>query len=395
MKKTSRSLVTPKIALVYDRVNTPYGGAENVLLALHEVFPEAPLYTSVYSAARAPWARAFTIHTSFLQHIPFASSFHRAFVPLMPLAFESLDLSEYDIVISVTSAEAKGVLTKPHQLHICYLLTPTRYLWSHAEEYEKHWLTGEFRTMVFDYLRWWDGAAALRPDLFIPISRLVADRCREFYHRPTAPVIYPTVGEVPQNHQATLPTSIPKHFYLIVSRLVSYKRIDLAIKTCQKLHKNLVIIGQGPDLDRLQETAKGGQSLENAAQILFLHAVQPDQLAAYYQRCVAFLAPAEEDFGMTVIEAQRVGKPVIVYQKSGGAEVVKEGVAGIHFAAQTQSDLSEAIHILESRTWDPGTITKNAVQYSQSRFQDAIKKAVEDAWLEFSRRPENHEKGKI
>src|SRR5258708_2622600 len=173
MKSTS-----PKVALVYDRVNTHYGGAENVLLALHQIYPSAPLYTSVYNPQTATWAKVFDVRTSFLQKFPFAKKFHRLYVALMPLAFESFDLSEFDIVISISSAEAKGVLTKPNQLHVCYLLTPTRYLWSHAEEYQKDWLTGPIRALIFNYLRWWDQSAALRPDIFIPISQLVAERCR-------------------------------------------------------------------------------------------------------------------------------------------------------------------------------------------------------------------------
>ena len=148
----NNQLTKPKVALVYDRVNTPFGGAENVLLALHQIYPEAPLYTSVYDPKTAPWAKVFSVRPSFLQKIPFAKRFHRLFAVLMPLAFESFDLVEFDIVISITSAEAKGVLTKPNQLHICYLLTPTRYLWSHAKEYEQHRLTGWLRKLVFSYL---------------------------------------------------------------------------------------------------------------------------------------------------------------------------------------------------------------------------------------------------
>ena len=190
--------MSPRIALVYDRVNTPYGGAEKVLLALHQAFPQAPLFTSVFHP-RAVWAKIFKIKTSFLQKVPFANQLHRFFVPLMPLAFESLDLSMYDIIISVTSAEAKGIITRPNQLHVCYMLTPTRYLYSHRAHYEQtHWpfkipLLNFFSRKLFDYLTWWDQVAAQRPDVIIPISGLVKKRIEKYYQRAVSDVIYPPV----------------------------------------------------------------------------------------------------------------------------------------------------------------------------------------------------------
>ncbi len=384
-EKKSTELSSLKVALVYDRVNTPYGGAENVLLALHEVFPNAPLYTSVYNPSTAKWAKVFQVRTTFLQRFPLARKMHRLWVALMPLAFESLDLSEFDIVISVTSAEAKGILTKPNQLHLCYLLTPTRYLWSHGKEYQQHWLTGPVRTFIFDYLRWWDQIAALRPDALIPISCVVASRCREYYFREPEAVIYPAVGRVEketseQPSSSALPKDIQQYihqYYLVVARLVPYKRIDLAIQACQRTGKPLVIIGDGPDLSRLKSLAE----TRNAnAKIFFLQAVHPQQLPAYYSYCRAFLAPAEEDFGMTVIEAQQHGKPVIVFAKSGGAEVVQEGKTGVHFFDQTVEDLSEAIHIVESHDWDEKEIRQDVTQLSQENFRQQFKKAVEYHW---------------
>ncbi len=363
-----------KVALIYDRVNTPYGGAEKVLLAIHEVFPDAPLYTSVYDAKKAPWAAVFEVKTSFLQKIPFAARFHRSLSLFMPLAFESFDLSAYDLIISITSAEAKGVLTKPNQLHICYLLTPTRYLWSHTEEYQKNILTGWLRKIIFRYLRWWDEAAALRPDFYIPISQLIAERTQQYYHRPTEQHLYPTVGltaSPPEHRDIKKPESLPDEYYLIVSRLVPYKKIDLAIEVCKRLNRNLVIIGNGPDLQRLQQIAGGKSS------IVFLNAIHEDQLAAYYYHAKAFLAPAEEDFGITVLEAQRLGIPVIVFNKSGGAETVEEGVSGIHFSEHTPQALMEAIHFLESRKWVSGKIQETVVQYSEQSFKDQFKTRIE------------------
>jgi glycosyltransferase involved in cell wall biosynthesis len=384
-EKKSVDLADLKVAIVYDRVNTPYGGAENVLLALHEIFPRAPLYTSVYDPSTARWAKVFHVRTTFLQRLPLARKMHRFLVALMPLAFESLDFSEFDIIISVTSAEAKGVLTKPHQLHLCYLLTPTRYLWSHAEEYQQHWLTGPLRKLIFDYLRWWDQIAALRPDVLIPISKLVASRSREYYAREPADVIYPTVVQVKNRHPEQLQTNVllpqiqgySSQYYLIVSRLVPYKRIDLAIQACQRIDRPLVIIGDGPDLGRLRSMAEKRNA---SAKIFFLQAVHPAQLPAYYAHCRAYLAPAEEDFGITVVEAQQYGKPVITYAKSGGAEVVEEGKTGIHFLAQAVEDLSEAMHIVESHSWEESVISREAAPLSQENFRQQFKKSVEYHW---------------
>jgi glycosyltransferase involved in cell wall biosynthesis len=234
MKILPRRLENCSVALVYDRVNTPHGGAEKVLLALHALFPNAPLYTSVYNSKTASWANVFDVRPSWLSRLPFAHH-HRLLLPLMPLAFESFDLSAYDLIISITSAEAKGIITQPHQLHLSYLLTPTRYLYSHQHEYlttDSHlsapgtkWLAHQ----LLKYIKWWDQAAAARPDVIIPISELVAKRTRHYYNRSTVSPIYPPLETLPLTTQR--PTLLPPTFdqyLLIVSRLVSYKRLDVA-----------------------------------------------------------------------------------------------------------------------------------------------------------------------
>jgi len=361
-----------KIALIYDRLATQFGGAEEVLLALHETFPSAPLYTSIYDERQARWASAFTVKTSFLQRLPFAKKFPRLFVGLMPLAFEQLDLSEFDIILSVTSAEAKGVLTKPNQLHVCYLLTPTRYLWSHYAEYTNDRATGWFRKSIFQYLRWWDSTAALRPDYIIPISHHVAQRCKTYYGRETEPVIYPPVRlTFFKNEKNTT-----ERFYLIVSRLVEYKRIDLAIEACQKLKRKLVIIGDGPDLMRLKAIAQTHSAPPSL--ITFLGAVQSQQVEAYYTSCSAFLSPAEEDFGITILEALSAGKPVIPYKGSGGAEVVEENKTGVFLKEQTITSLIAAIEKSESISWDSEYIQKSVRKYSVHEFEIHIQKALEN-----------------
>ncbi len=378
--KIKSKTITPKIAFVYDRVNTKFGGAEHVLEQIHLLYPDAPLFTSVYDANRANWASVFQVRTSFLQKLPFFRRFHRLLVGLMPLAFETLQLNEFDIVISITSAEAKGVLTSTNQLHICYLLTPTRYLWSHTEEYQNDFFTGWLREIVFKYLRWWDTVAAFRPDVIVPISKLVQNRTQVFYGRKTLPVIYPPVQL--NNLQSTLPLSNPSDepFFLIISRLVSYKRIDIAIQACQKLKQKLIIIGDGPDKIRLKKLVD-----KNAAKIIFLSAVQPDQIAAYYQNCIAFLAPGEEDFGIATIESLQAGKPAIVYFNSGSAELIQNKKTGIYLMNQSVSDLVDCMKQVENVTWDSAEIQQSVAGQSAVQFQSQFKSMVEEQWQLFEK----------
>ncbi len=381
---------SPKIAFVYDRVNTKFGGAEQVLVQLHHIFPDAPLYTSVYNPQQATWAADFKVVTSFLQHVPILHHFHRILVGFMPLAFETLDFSQFDLVISITSAEAKGVLTSPNQLHLCYLLTPTRYLWSHRAEYQRDWFTGWLRKLVFGYLRWWDRAACWRPDQIIPISKLVQARTQQFYGRQTLPVIYPPVSLLETADTSfdekphSVPSELPSPYFIIVARLVSYKRIDLAIQACQQLHRNLLIIGEGPDHARLQNIIHQTQSAGDAnPQITIISNVSSQALPWYYQHAVAFLAPGEEDFGIAVLEAQLAGKPVIVYKNSGAAELILDQQTGLILEEQTVSDLTSKIKKLESIDWDEQLIRHHLRNYDTVQFQEQFKAAVLEQWQLF------------
>ena len=372
----------PKVALVYDRVNTVYGGAEKVLLALHRAFPDAPLYTSVYHP-RAKWANVFKIKTSFLQKIPFANRFHQFFVPLMPLAFESFDLSEYDIIISITSAEAKGVITKPDQLHLCYLLTPTRYLYSHRAHYEQtHWpfkipLLRFFSQKIFDYLTWWDRVAAQRPDIIIPISNLVKDRAQEYYQRQVAETIYPPFDPQELTPPSTIknyfPYYLPQEFYLVISRLVPYKRIDLAIHACQRLNKNLVIIGEGPAAAQLKKIANSNT--------YFLGNVTTIQRQAIISQAEAILMPGVEDFGITAIEAIMSDKPIILHQISGAAELIKDGIGVVLLKKLSINELMTAIkkttHLELKNSSLKIKLAKYAINDFTRRFQTTVFKFYE------------------
>lgn len=388
-----RPLADAKVALVYDRVNTPFGGAEHVLMALHQLFPKAPLCTAVYEPSRAPWAQAFQVRPSFLQSWPGARQAHRQYVAAMPLAFESLDLSSYDVVISVTSAEAKGVITQPHQLHLCYLLTPTRYLWSHYQEYTTGSL-GPLKRVVFAYLRWWDQAAALRPDYFIPISRRVASRCQEYYHRATTEVIYPPLpAAISVRPPLPLPTAVAtagwqsSQYYLVVARLVSYKRVKEAVLACQELERPLVVIGDGPERGDIQKllTTPGRSSRQStpASGVCYLPTVPAAELPAYYQHCRAFLAPGEEDFGISVLEAHAHGKPAIIHQLSGVAEVSPAGRCSIQLPAGTVSQIVQAIKQLEATSWDASYIQQQVIPYNTEMFGRRFAATVSQLWRRF------------
>lgn len=350
-----------KVALVYDRVNK-WGGAERVLLALHKLFPQAPLYTSVYDKRKAPWASVFDVHPSFLQTMPYAKEKHEIFATLMPAAFESFSFDEYDLVISVTSEAAKGIITKPSTRHICYCLTPTRYLWSGYEEYfEKKWMRFLAKPAV-GYLRSWDLIAAKRPDDFVAISHEVQKRIRKFYHR-EAEIIYPPMTLV----KGAKPDR-KGNYYLIVSRLVRYKRIDLAIEACNRLELPLQIIGVGDEEKNLKKIA--GKTVQ------FIGNVHDRELIEYYSNCKALLFPGLEDFGLTVVEAQAHGKPVIAYKDGGQLDTVVNGKTGILFSPQTVDALVRALQVFEKKAFDPNAAIAQAKKFSEEQFEKQFTKLI-------------------
>ena len=361
-----------KVALVYDRVNK-WGGAERVLLALHKIFPDAPLYTSVYNKNKAPWAKVFKIKTSFLQNFPFASGNHEYYVPLMPLAFESFTFDEYDSVISVTSEAAKGIITKPGTIHICYCLTPTRYLWSGYNEYFKNPILRFISKPMVFYLRFWDRIATHRPDAFIAISREVQKRIKKYYGRESE-VIYPplSLSSTDYSPQLDNPPVVcsrsTESFFLIVSRLVPYKRIDLAVKVFNKLGLPLKIIGTGVWENKLKRMARGN--------IEFLGYLTDKELVEYYKGCRAFIFPGLEDFGLTILEAQSFGKPVIVLKKGGALDTVTDGKTGIFFEVQTEKSLKDAILRFQKMNFNPEDSIKNAKKFSFEEFKTKLEKEV-------------------
>lgn len=349
-----------KIALVYDRVNK-WGGAERVLLALHEIFPEADLFTSVYFKKSAKWAEVFpAVIPSFVNKINFLQGRHELLPFFMPILFESLDFSTYDLVVSVTSEAAKGIITKSPTCHICYCLTPTRYLWSHHNEYFKGSALKLLARPVVSHLKKWDQVAAQRPDVMVAISKTVQERIKKYYGRESK-VIYPPVDTGFFNTAPLRNNSAEKNYFLVVSRLVPYKRVDLAIDVFNQLKLPLVIVGIGSEEMRLKKMAKDN--------IIFVGQLTDRQLATYYSNSKAVIFPQEEDFGIVAVEAQAAGKPVVAYKAGGAKETVIPGKTGIFFSQQNVESLKDAIKKFERIKFDSKIIKRHVKRFSESRFK--------------------------
>jgi len=345
-----------KVALVYDRLNK-WGGAERVLLALHKLFPQAPLYTSVYDREKAPWARVFNVRTSFLQNFPFAIH-HEFYAILMPIAFESFNFDEFDLVISVTSEAAKGIITKPQTKHICYCLTPTRYLWSGYDEYFKNLFLKLASKPAVWYLKFWDKIVANRPDVFIAISKEVQARIKKYYKKRST-VIYPPIDNL--NYKVLDNEYEKGNYFLIVSRLVPYKKIDLAIKAFNKLKLPLKIVGTGSECKHLKKIA--GPTIE------FLGNLTDKELVGYYSGCRALIFPGIEDFGLTILEAQSFGKPIIALRSGGALETIIERKTGIFFNELNIESLIKAIEQLNNTKINPDDCIEQSQKFSFDNFK--------------------------
>lgn len=361
-----------RVAIVhYWLLRDSYGGGEKVMEVLAKLFPQADIFAVVADRATCERFCPHRVTTSFVQRIPGSCRYHRHFLPLYPLALEQFDLRDYDLVLSSESGPAKGVITSAHTCHISYCHSPMRYLW----DLYPHYIRGEdvrgLSRIVFvgaaHYLRLWDAAAAVRVDHFVANSRNVAARIRKHYRR-DAEVIYP-----PVNTSAGFISDRIEDYYLVVSRLVEYKRVDLAIAACRRLGRRLRIVGDGPQYAALKKQA--GNSVE------FLGYVPDQELHEQYAHCRALLLPAEEDFGIVPVEAQSFGRPVIAYGRGGalesvtgpfaGGEVPSEACTGIFFAEQTSQSLCDALLAFEAAESDfsPAVIAAGAARFSVTRFQ--------------------------
>ena len=351
-----------KVALVHDYL-IQYGGAEKTLEALCEIFPNAPIYTLLYNpklvSERFPNRK---IHSSFLQKIPFIRKHHRSFLTLMPFAIEQFDFSKYDLVISDSASFAKGIITNPSTKHICYCHTPTRYLWDDCHRYLSDFrlpiLVKKMAPYFLSRLRVWDYYAADRPDFFIASSEFIKRRIQKYYRKDSV-VAYP-----PVSIDEFYISNGAKDYFLMVGRLLPYKKFDFAIKVFSESGLPLKIIGEGPEKKRLKKLA--GKNIE------FLGFLGDESLKKYYAECKALIFPQEEDFGIVPLEAMASGRPIIAYKAGGALETVIEGKTGIFFDRQEKQSLLGAIASFEKIDWNSLEIREHAKRFDKEVFKREI-----------------------
>lgn len=361
-----------QIALIHDYLNQ-YGGAERVLEVFHDMYPAAPVYTSIYDKHLMPaHFRQWDVRMSFMRKLPNATKWHQLYMPLYPTAFEKFDLSPYDLVLSSSSAFAKGVITQPDALHVCYCHSPMRFAWNYTD-----YMAGErvprrahiVLSLILNYVRLWDEVSAGRVDSYIANSRVVARRIRKRYGR-SATVINPPVDT---RQYTPDPQGEHDDYFLIVSRLIPYKRIDLVIEAFNDLGLPLKIVGRGRQAAELQALAKPN--------IEFLGAVSDARLKELYARCKGFIFPGQEDFGIAPLEAQASGRPVIAYSAGGALETVVPRITGEFFMDQSAESLAQVIDRFDSEDYDPAAIRRHAekfdVEVFKTRMSDFIAHRLE------------------
>ncbi|MEI7810906.1 MAG: glycosyltransferase family 4 protein [Ignavibacteria bacterium] len=357
-----------------------YAGSERCVESFTNMWTDAEVYSLVdflNDHDRGIILKGKKAHTSFIQTLPFAKKKHRNYLAFFPIAIEQFDLAEYDIILSSSHAVAKGVLTNPNQMHICYCHTPIRYAWDHYHQYLREanltkGIGGLIAKSVLHYLRVWDYTASNRVDHYIANSKHIAKRIKKIYGRDSE-VIYPPVDI------NLFPVRTDKeNFYLTASRLVPYKRIDLIVEAFSKMPDNkLVVIGHGPEMNKIKE--KAGRNVE-------ILGYQPfDQLKDYMQRAKAFVFAAEEDFGIIIVEAQSCGTPVIALNKGGTSETVVNGLNGIHFNEQTSDSIIGAVKNFEKagNNFDAVNISNIAKGYSREIFEANIRRFIDIKSSEF------------
>ena len=364
-----------KIALTHDHL-FQLGGAERVLLELHNMFPESPVYTLIHNPEKSGLFKDLNIKTSFLKKLPFGQNHFKWYLWLMPIAWEEMNFSGYDIVISSSSAFSKGVLTPPNTLHISYCHSPTRYLWSDAhnyvEEIKQPKLIKKLLPLILNKLRTWDHVAAQRVDKFIANSEFVAKRIKKYYQRDST-VIYPPVETKKFNIAAEI-----SDYYIVVSRLRPYKKVDLVIKAFNQLGMPLKIIGSGEEEAKLKKMAKDN--------IEFLGELSDDQRNVILAKAKAFIHPQEEDFGIAAVEAMACGRPVIAYKSGGALETVIENETGRFFKEQTWEALADTV-IRFNRDidqFDPVKIKQHSEKFDTEVFRQKINDFISKSWQEFS-----------
>jgi len=347
-----------RIAVVHDYF-TQLGGAEKVAEEIACMLPAPAVYSTVALKGRIPQRLVGKgVHTSWMQHLPMMQKYHRLYFMFYPFGVEALDLSQYDLVVSSSSGYAKGIHTRPETVHVCYCHTPMRWAWEFDNYSAREKAAGMMRMLLpkaLHLLRKWDLKAAQRPTHYVANSKSVAERIKRFYRR-DAHVIHPPI-EVDRFK----PSAELGDFYLILARLVSYKRIDLAVEACTRLKRRLVVIGEGPDRNRLEALA--------GPTVSFLGRLSDREVEYYASRCRALIFPGEEDFGMAPLEIAAAGRPTIAYRAGGTVETIVEGVTGVFFDSQEPRELMDAILEFESNDWDTSVLRAHAYKFGTHAFR--------------------------
>lgn len=366
-----------KIAFVHDYL-VQYGGAERVLECLCELYPYAPIYTILHNKeAMHGVFEDKRIYTSYLQHFPFAQKWHRIFPLLMPPAIEQFDFSSYDVVVSDSSSYAKGIITGPETLHICYMHTPMRYAWDDCQKYTRDFyfphLIKKLIPFAMNYIRLWDKVSADRVDVFIANSNFVARRIKKYYRKDST-VIHPPVDT---KSFSTRKSETDEKYFLMVGRLIAYKRHSTAIRAFNELKLPLKIIGRGPELERLKKIA--GPTIE------FLGRVDDEKLKGYYAECQSVIFPQEEDFGIVAIEALSSGKPLIAFRGGDIPEHMEEGKMGVFFDEQSKEAIISAVKKFQTLSFDGEYIRSKVLKFDREIFKEKIKVFIENAVKEFGK----------
>jgi len=350
-----------RIALVHDYLNQA-GGAERVLASLHRIFPSAPIYTSIVDRRLlSPALGRADIRVSWMQRLPGVLRHFRAYLPLYPLVFDKLDLDEFDLVISSSSAFAKAARTRPDAAHLCYCYNPMRFVW----DYQRYVRREQFGTItraalppVIRGLRRWDLRTSRRPTHYVAISAVVADRIQRYYQR-SSTIIYPPVD----TDRFRVSNTDGQHF-LVVSRLVPYKRVDLVVAAFNSLGMPLVIVGDGPDRGPLERLA--------APNIRFTGRLSDAAVLQLYAECRGVILAGEEDFGLVPLEANASGRPIVAYRGGGALETVVEGKTGVFFHPQTPEALAAAVRRCAAGTWSKAELRRHAEGFGEGVFRSRI-----------------------
>ena len=353
-----------RVALVHDWLNQ-MGGAENVLEEFVDLFPGAPVYTSMYGPAKMPDSyKNWPIRTTFMQRLPLVTDHHQVYLPLYPAAFQTTDLSGFDLILSNKSGFCHGIVSRKGRqkaLHVCYCLTPTRFLWLYDQYRQREQIGGLLDLALrplLALLRRWDYAAAQKVDYFIAISTAVQERIRTIYDRESV-IVHPPVDTQKFSPESSVPVG---DYYLIVSRLIPYKRVDLAVSAFRELpHERLIVVGSGRAKQALEELA--------GPNVTFLGWQPGERILELMRGCKAFLFPGIEDFGITPVEAMSTGRPVIAFRGGGALDTVIPSKTGEFFDLQTPESLRTAIEKFDVHTYDPAECRRQAERFSREAFR--------------------------